>query len=146
MITLHNHEILTNINDRYAIIRYRYNFENTNETGSNEIAFEITINPKAFIAKFEADIDGEIFIGRVKQKEIAAKEYNEAKEKNENAILISQPYKDISNVFQIKTNIDSKSKVLLTVEIEQYLQKKFNFNELNIEILQNWSKYNIQKD
>eukprot|EP01084_Bolivina_argentea_P121291 214937_1 len=124
MITLHNHEILTNINDRYAIIRYRYNFENTNETGSNEIAFEITINPKAFIAKFEADIDGEIFIGRVKQKEIAAKEYNEAKEKHENCVLISQSHKNIPNVFAIKTNIDSKSKILLTIQIEQYINKK----------------------
>ena len=61
----------------------------------------------------------------------------------ENAILISQPYKDIPNVFEIKTNVDSGSEISLNITIEQYLQKRFNFNELTIQILRNFNRYNI---
>eukprot|EP01084_Bolivina_argentea_P029252 54283_1 len=68
------------------------------------------------------------------------------KKKNENAILVSQPYKDIPNVFQVKTNIDAGSKMFLTIEIEQYLQKQFDFNQLNIQILRNFTKYNITEN
>eukprot|EP01083_Nonionella_stella_P234183 824464_1 len=138
MITLHKHSISANIKDRYATVIYYFNFENLNDSKSNELKFEFTIDPNAFISRFEADIDGEIFIGKTKEKEIASKEYNEAKAKDENAIIITQPHKNISNVFQIKTNIDSKSKILLTIQIEQYLQKTFNFNNLTIQILKNW--------
>ena len=61
----------------------------------------------------------------------------------ENAILISQPYKYMPNVFEIKTNVDSGSEISLNITIEQYLQKRFNFNELTIQILRNFSPYNI---
>eukprot|EP01084_Bolivina_argentea_P008357 15664_1 len=141
MISLNKHEISTNIKDRYATIIYLFHFENMNKNGSNELQFEITIAHSAFISRFEANIDGEIFVGQTKEKETAAKEYNEAKKKNENAIIITQPYKNIPNAFQIKTNIDAKSKVLLTIEIEEYLQKKFDFNELSVQILRNFGNY-----
>ena len=49
---------------------------------------------------FEANIDGQICIGQTKQKQTAEKEYQEAKENDENAILISQPHKDIENASQ----------------------------------------------
>ena len=39
----------------------------------------------------------------------AKMEYSEAKEKDENAVLIYGPHKDIPNVFEIKTSIYSKS-------------------------------------
>ena len=84
-----------------------------------------------------------IKIKNKRRKKIAAKEYSAAKPHNENAILISQPHKDIANVFEIKTNIDSKSKILLDITIEQYLKKTFNFNQLTIQILRNFEKYNI---
>ena len=63
----------------------------------------------------------------------AKQEYDDAKEKNENAILIFQPYSNIPNVFRIKTNIHSNTKILLTITIQQYITKKFNFNQLNIQ-------------
>ena len=144
MITLHRHNISANICNRYATTAYSFDFENLNQTGSNELKFEITIDPDAFISKFTADIDGELFIGKTKEKETAAKEYKQAKEKDENTILISQPHKEIANVFEIKTNIDSKSKISLTITIEQYLKKTFNFNQLTIQILRNFKKYNIK--
>ena len=144
MISLTEHSINANVSDRYATIEYSYNFENKSAgSGSRELKFEITIDPDSFISHFIADIDGEMFYGKTKEKEEAKKEYKEAKEKNENAILISKPYKDIPNVFQIKTNIDKDSKISLQISIEQYLTKKFNFNHLNIQILRNFKKYNI---
>ena len=142
MITLYKHNIYANIRDRYATTKYSFNFENE-QSHAAELKFEITIEPDAFISKFQANIDGEIFIGTTKEKKSAAKEYSDAKEKDENAILISQPHKDIPNVFKVQTNIDSKSKISLDITIEQYLKKKFNFNEITIQILRNFDKYNI---
>eukprot|EP01083_Nonionella_stella_P166484 556723_1 len=143
MILLHRHSIATVIQDRYASSVYSFDFENINQRGSNELKFEITIDTEAFISKFEANIDGETFIGKTKEKETASKEYSEAKQKNENAILISQPYDDIPNVFEIKTNVDSKSKVSLDITIEQYIPKRFHANQFNIQILRSFRKYNI---
>eukprot|EP01084_Bolivina_argentea_P142164 249751_1 len=107
MIVLNKHSIDASITERYANISYIFEFENVNDYGSNELAFEITIHPDAFISGFIADIDGELFSGETKEKKEAKKEYKTAKQKNENAILISQPYPDIPNVFKIQTNIDS---------------------------------------
>ena len=142
MITLLKHGLHANISNRYCKTKYSFDFVNENETAT-ELKFDITIDPDAFISEFQANIDGVLFIGQTKEKQTAAKEYSAAKEKDENAILISQPHRDIPNIFQIKTNIDSKSKISLEISIEQYLKKKFNFNELTIQILRNWSKYNI---
>eukprot|EP01084_Bolivina_argentea_P037434 69244_1 len=121
-IILQKHKISAHIHDRYATIEYLFHFENPNntKTGSKELNFEITIDSQAFISKFEAIVDNELFVGKTKEKEQASKEYKEAKQKNENAILIFQPHKNIPNVFEIKTNIDGKSKIFLTITIEQY--------------------------
>eukprot|EP01084_Bolivina_argentea_P024071 44918_1 len=119
MISLKRHSISANIAQRYANIAYSFDFENIGNASSKELKFEITIDPEAFISNFIADIDGKLFYGQTKEKEKAAKEYKMAKHKHENAILISQPYDNIPNVFQIQTNIDSKSKILLTIKIEQ---------------------------
>eukprot|EP01084_Bolivina_argentea_P250469 419648_1 len=143
MITLHKHIIATVIADRYATTKYLFDFENE-KYGASELKFEITIDPDSFISEFKADIDGELFIGKTKERETAVKEYKQAKQKNENAILISQPYKDIPNVFQVQTNVDGGSKVSLEITIEQYLKKTFNFNQLTIQILRNFEKYNIK--
>eukprot|EP01083_Nonionella_stella_P234296 824821_1 len=144
MINLNKHTISANIKDRYGITTYAFDFENSDGNTSTELRFEITIDPNAFISRFEANIDGILFIGQTKEKQTAAKEYDTAKTKDENAILISQPHNEIANVFQIKTNIDAKSKVSLTIQIEQYLQKTFTFNQLNIQILRDFSIYNIE--
>eukprot|EP01084_Bolivina_argentea_P142166 249757_1 len=106
-ILLNNHTIDVKIIERYATISYLFDFESTYDYGSKELQFEITIDPDAFISGFTADIDGELFVGETKEKKTAKKEYTIAKQKNENAILISQPYPDIPNVFKIQTNIDS---------------------------------------
>eukprot|EP01084_Bolivina_argentea_P153584 267799_1 len=134
-ISLNTHNISVKINQRYAKTIYSFNFENMNDInyGSSELMFEITIGVNAFISGFMANIDGEIFDGKTKEKQEANKEYMSAKTKDENAILISQPYDNISNVFLIKTNIDGQSNILLEITIEEYLAKKFDFNELNIE-------------
>eukprot|EP01084_Bolivina_argentea_P303167 523354_1 len=142
-ILLNQHSIHASIAERYANISYIFEFQSIYDYGSHELAFETTISPDAFISGFTASIDGELFSGQTKEKKQAKKEYRTAKQKNENTILISQPYSDIPNVFKIQTNIDSGSKILLTIKIEQYLKKQFNFNQLNIEIIKQFHKYNI---
>eukprot|EP01084_Bolivina_argentea_P277959 474723_1 len=145
-ISLNNHEISAKIKDRYAYILYSFSFENKNKNAtSNELKFEITIDSQAFISSFEADIDGQLFYGITKEKQVASKEYQAAKKKHFNTILISKPYDNIPNVFSVRTNIDSGSKILLNIAIEQYLQKQFKFNQVNIQILHDFTKYSIQK-
>eukprot|EP01084_Bolivina_argentea_P005533 10421_1 len=146
MITLQRHDISAKIKGRYAHIEYCFHFENVNKINSNELKLEMTIDPSAFISGFTADIDGKLFVGKTKEKATASKEYIAAKQKNENAILINQPHTDIPNLFQIKTNIYAQSKVILTIEIQQYLQKTFNWNELNIQVLRSFTKYNITQN
>eukprot|EP01083_Nonionella_stella_P172591 592801_1 len=144
MISLNEYSIHVSIAERYASVAYKFAFENTSDLNqSDELRFEMTIDPDAFISGFEASIDGELFIGKTKEKKQAKQEYVAAKEKNENAILITQPFPDIPNVFQVKTNIDSQSKIVLTIHIEQYLKKKLHFNALNIQIVKAFHKYNI---
>eukprot|EP01084_Bolivina_argentea_P046621 85849_1 len=143
-ISLNKHCISASITERYAYITYLFEFINSNNT-SQELSFEITIEPDAFVSGFEANIDGQFFIGKVKPKEEAKQEYTIAKQKNENAILVSQPYDNISNIFKIQTNIDSQSKVILNIKIEQYLITKCNYKQLNIQILRDFNQYNIIK-
>eukprot|EP01084_Bolivina_argentea_P269187 457428_1 len=148
MISLNRQHINTTISERYACIIYSFNFKNTRSdtNQSDELRFAITIDPDAFIAGFTADIDGQLFVGCTKQKQEAKQEYTAAKEQNDNAILISQPNKHISNVFQISTNIDSQSEITLNVSIQQYLQKRFHYNQLNIQLLNDFSGTTIRKN
>eukprot|EP01083_Nonionella_stella_P032467 88889_1 len=146
LISLNNHSIDVGIVERYATISYLFEFENTNEYGSKELKFEITIDPDAFISSFTADIDGELFIGETKERKAAKKQYIVAKSKDENAILISQVDKDIPNLFRIQTNIDSESEISLKITIEQYLKKTFNFNQLNVEIIRDFNKSTISQN
>eukprot|EP01083_Nonionella_stella_P120826 362456_1 len=137
MISLNTYAIHTSIG-------YEFEFDNEDETnGSSELSFELTVDPQAFISGFTAVIDGELFIGETIEKKQAKQEYVTAKQQHENAILISQPFPDIPNVFRVKTNIDSQSKIVLTICIEQYLTKKLNYNTLNIEIIKAFHKYQI---
>eukprot|EP01083_Nonionella_stella_P183356 662376_1 len=114
MISLNTYAIHTSILERYASIGYEFEFENEDETnGSSELSFELTVDPQAFISGFTAVIDGELFIGETIEKKQAKQEYVTAKQQHENAILICQPFPDITNVFRVKTNIDSQSKIVL---------------------------------
>ena len=67
MISLLKHQIKANINNRYATTKYLFEFENGGNY-AKELKFELTINPDAFIAGFEASIDGKLFIGATKEK------------------------------------------------------------------------------
>eukprot|EP01084_Bolivina_argentea_P121295 214942_1 len=141
-LSLNRHWIDVDVVDRYAIATYSYDFENTDGT-SNELQFEITIDVDSFISNFFADIDGELFYGQTKEKDTAKIEYNEAKSDDKNCILIHRPYNDIPNVFEVKTNINSNSKISLNITTEQYLKKQFNMNKINIQILKSFHKYKI---
>eukprot|EP01084_Bolivina_argentea_P052970 97243_1 len=69
------------------------------------IRFEITIQPSAFVTKFIADINGEIYNGKIIKQKEEIKECNDEKDlKKENGTLIFPPYKDINNLFAIKTD------------------------------------------
>jgi len=146
MITLRKHSINVAVDDRYGSIVYCYEFANRRSgKGSDELSFEFTIDPTAFISGFSADIDGVMFLGKTKEKKKAAVEYQGAVKAAENAILIDTPYaaKGIHNVFRIRTNIERESVITLKVTIEQFVAKQLHFNELKVQILRNFTNYNI---
>ena len=143
-IVLSKQKVDVNINNRCAIVNYEYNFINICKYDkSQELKFEITINTKAFISNFIADIDGKIHHSETRKKQESLIQYQKAVKENKNAILISRPYPNIPNVFSIETNVSKNSKIKLIITIEQFIEKELNFNQLNVELLNPFLSYNI---
>jgi hypothetical protein len=48
-----------------------------------------------------------------------------------------------ANVFQIRANLGSRSKVALQLSIEQFVAKRLHSNALTVQILRSWLRYGI---
>eukprot|EP01084_Bolivina_argentea_P056598 103546_1 len=144
MITLHKYVVNAIIEDRYARVTYTFDFENNKQNGPDQLKFDITIDPDAFISSFVAYIDGKVFNGKVKPKGHDTN-YDCDTKSNENGILMTPANPQIPNVFRIQMSIKPKSKILINITIEQYLHKILDFNHLNIELLTNFKTYAIER-
>ena len=132
--------------NRYAYVTYSFEFENLNGYSSEELKFDIVIDNHAYISSFVMNINNTLFYGNTKPKYEAELEYQSAKEKELNTVLISQKYPNIDNIFEIATNIEASGKTQLNITIEQFVEKKFDNYELTIEILNDLLAYNIYSD
>eukprot|EP01083_Nonionella_stella_P213467 769924_1 len=146
MFKLHKHGISATIKDRYATIEYLFDFENPDpsqdHTYNNELTFELTIDPDAFITNIESTIDDTIYHSKITPKH---DEFCSSPPTNEpNIICIAQPYDKIPNVFKITANMSSRRRILFKITIQQYLAKHFDFNLLHIQLLRNFNLYQIE--
>lgn len=89
---------------------------------SAEATFTVTLPNEAFISNFTLEIDGEIFLGEVKDKASAKKQYDKAKRKGHSAGHVGRARE--TNQFKVAVNIAAFSKVTFNLTYQELLQRR----------------------
>ncbi|XP_029286475.1 inter-alpha-trypsin inhibitor heavy chain H3-like [Cottoperca gobio] len=90
---------------------------------SQEIFFEVDLPKTAFIANFTMEIDGQTYVGAVKEKEKAKKQYEKAVSSGQTAGLVKASGRKMEK-FSVSVNIAAKSNVTFILTYEELLQRK----------------------
>eukprot|EP01084_Bolivina_argentea_P010209 19013_1 len=139
-IQLNHQSVDIDINQRYAVITYSFDFTNTDHN-PQQLNYQISLDPNAYISYFIGQIDGQKYKGITKEKSKAKQEYTEACQENKNAILVSQDHD--ANQFSIQTNLQPKSTAILNVTVEQFMVRYFGYYELSLDISNINHQYSI---
>ncbi|MCJ8744264.1 hypothetical protein PDJAM_G00116500 [Pangasius djambal] len=100
---------------------------------SQEVFFEVELPKTAFITNFSMEIDGKIYVGEVKEKEKAKKQYEAAVSSGQTAGLVKASGRKMEK-FSVSVNIAAKSNVKFTLTYEELLQRRFGKYELMIRV------------
>ncbi|XP_077582047.1 inter-alpha-trypsin inhibitor heavy chain H3-like isoform X2 [Stigmatopora nigra] len=90
---------------------------------SQEIFFEMDLPKTAFITNFTMEIDGQVYVGEVKEKGKAKKEYQKAVSMGRTAGLVKASGRKMEK-FSVSVNIAAKSNVTFVLTHEELLQRK----------------------
>ncbi|XP_067359338.1 inter-alpha-trypsin inhibitor heavy chain H3-like isoform X2 [Channa argus] len=90
---------------------------------SQEIFFEVELPKTAFISNFSMEIEGQVYVGEVKEKEKAKKQYEKAVSSGQTAGLVKASGRTMEK-FSVSVNIASKSEVTFVLTYEELLQRK----------------------
>ncbi|XP_049588679.1 inter-alpha-trypsin inhibitor heavy chain H3 isoform X3 [Syngnathus scovelli] len=96
---------------------------------SQEIFFEVELPKTAFITNFTMEIDGQVYVGEVKGKEKAKKEYEKAVSSGKTAGLVKASGRQMEQ-FSVSVNIAAESHVVFVLTYEELLQRKLGRYEL----------------
>ncbi|XP_070759052.1 inter-alpha-trypsin inhibitor heavy chain H3-like [Enoplosus armatus] len=96
---------------------------------SQEIFFEMELPKTAFITNFSMEIEGRVYIGEVKEKEKAKKEYQKAVSSGQTAGLVKASGRKMEK-FSVSVNIAGESNVTFVLIYEELLQRKLGQYEL----------------
>ncbi|KAI4826533.1 hypothetical protein KUCAC02_029979 [Chaenocephalus aceratus] len=96
---------------------------------SQEIFFEVDLPKTAFIANFSMEIDGQMYVGDVKEKEKAKKQYEKAVSSGQTAGLVKASGRKMEN-FSVSVNIAANSSVTFVLTYEELLQRKLGQYEI----------------
>ncbi|XP_073324182.1 inter-alpha-trypsin inhibitor heavy chain H3-like isoform X2 [Pagrus major] len=96
---------------------------------SQEIFFEVELPKTAFISNFSMKIDGQVYVGEVKGKEKAKKEYEKAVSSGQTAGLVKASGRKMEK-FSVSVNIAAKSNVTFILTYEELLQRKLGQYEI----------------
>ncbi|KAK9529424.1 hypothetical protein VZT92_013516 [Zoarces viviparus] len=96
---------------------------------SQEIFFEVDLPKTAFIVNFSMEIDGEVYVGEVKEKEKAKKQYEKAVSSGQTAGLVKASGRTMEK-FSVSVNIAAKSSVTFILTYEELLQRKLGQYEI----------------
>uniref|UniRef100_A0A8C4HR07 Inter-alpha-trypsin inhibitor heavy chain H3 n=1 Tax=Dicentrarchus labrax TaxID=13489 RepID=A0A8C4HR07_DICLA len=96
---------------------------------SQEIFFEMELPKTAFITNFSMEIDGQVYVGEVKEKEKAKKEYEKAVSSGQTAGLVKASGRKMEK-FSVSVNIAAKSSVTFILTYEELLQRKLGQYEI----------------
>ncbi|XP_053171456.1 inter-alpha-trypsin inhibitor heavy chain H3-like [Scomber japonicus] len=96
---------------------------------SQEIVFEVELPKTAFITNFSMEIDGQEYVGEVKEKQKAKKQYEKAVSSGQTAGLVKASGRKMEK-FSVSVNIASQSNVSFILTYEELLQRKLGQYEI----------------
>ncbi|XP_056461169.1 inter-alpha-trypsin inhibitor heavy chain H3-like isoform X2 [Gadus chalcogrammus] len=96
---------------------------------SQEIFFEVDLPKTAFITNFSMEIEGQIYVGVVNEKEKAKRQYEKAVSSGRTAGLVKASGRKMEKFF-LSVNIAAKSNVTFILTYEELLQRKFGKYEI----------------
>ncbi|XP_074541033.1 inter-alpha-trypsin inhibitor heavy chain H3-like isoform X2 [Halichoeres trimaculatus] len=96
---------------------------------SQEIFFEVELPKTAFITNFSMEIDGQVYVGEVKEKEKAKKQYEKAVSSGQTAGLVKASGRKMEK-FSVSVNIASNSSVTFILTHEELLKRNLGHYEI----------------
>uniref|UniRef100_A0A4W6FAS2 Inter-alpha-trypsin inhibitor heavy chain 3 n=1 Tax=Lates calcarifer TaxID=8187 RepID=A0A4W6FAS2_LATCA len=96
---------------------------------SQEIFFEVELPKTAFITNFSMEIEGQVYVGEVKEKEKAKKQYEKAVSSGQTAGLVKVSGRKMEK-FSVSVNVAAKSNVTFVLTYEELLQRKLGQYEI----------------
>ncbi|XP_029947848.1 inter-alpha-trypsin inhibitor heavy chain H3-like [Salarias fasciatus] len=96
---------------------------------SQEVFFEMDLPKTAFITNFTMEIDGRSYVGEVKEKEKAKKQYDKAVSSGQTAGLVKASGRKMEK-FSVSINIAAQSSVTFILIYEELLQRKLGKYEI----------------
>ncbi|AWP03263.1 putative inter-alpha-trypsin inhibitor heavy chain H3-like [Scophthalmus maximus] len=96
---------------------------------SQEIFFEVELPKTAFITNFSMEIEGQVYVGEVKEKEKAKKQYEKAVSSGQTAGLVKASGRKMEK-FSVSVNIAANSSVTFILTHEELLQRKMGNYEI----------------
>jgi len=142
----HSIKISTKIRSRYALTLVRNEVLNTEDV-AREVFFTVILPDTAFISKFGIEVDDEVYLAEVMEKEKAWKQYKEAVDTGKTAghVGISARH---SNKFKVSVNTRPQGVVRFYLLYEELLKRKSGTYTylVNISPHQKLSDYSIEVD
>uniref|UniRef100_A0A667YP02 Inter-alpha-trypsin inhibitor heavy chain H3 n=1 Tax=Myripristis murdjan TaxID=586833 RepID=A0A667YP02_9TELE len=96
---------------------------------SQEIFFEVEMPKTAFITNFSMEIEGQAYVGEVKEKEKAKKQYEKAVSSGQTAGLVKVSGRKMEK-FSVSVNIAANSNVTFVLTYQELLQRKLGQYEI----------------
>ncbi|XP_060898338.1 inter-alpha-trypsin inhibitor heavy chain H3-like [Labrus mixtus] len=100
---------------------------------SQEIFFEVQLPKTAFISNFSMEIEGQVYVGDVKEKEKAKKQYEKAVSSGQTAGLVKASGRKMEK-FSVSVNIAAEKNVTFVLTYEELLQRKLGQYEILTQI------------
>ncbi|GAA6099951.1 inter-alpha-trypsin inhibitor heavy chain H3 [Tachysurus ichikawai] len=100
---------------------------------SQEVFFEVELPKTAFITNFSMEINGTTYVGVVKEKEKAKKQYEAAVSSGKTAGLVKASGRKMEK-FSVSVNIAANSNVTFALTYEELLQRRLGKYELMIRV------------
>ncbi|KAM6928111.1 inter-alpha-trypsin inhibitor heavy chain H3a [Xenentodon cancila] len=100
---------------------------------SQDISFEVELPKSAFITNFSMEIEGQVYVGEVKEKEKAKKQYEKAVSSGQTAGLVKASGRKMEK-FSVFVNIAAESKVTFILTYEELLQRKMGNYEIFFQV------------
>ncbi|KAM3877907.1 inter-alpha-trypsin inhibitor heavy chain H3-like [Diretmus argenteus] len=108
-----------------------------------EIFFKVELPKTAFITNFSMEIESQIYVGAVKEKEKAKQQYEKAVSSGQTAGLVKASGRKMEK-FSVSVNIAAKSNVTFILTYEELLQRKLGQYEILTRVKPNKLVQNFQ--